>query len=127
MSILDDNLHERKLKRTKITDKLRNKGNYKYNLSLIHSDKPSSLIPKKRPHLSKYESNRLTHVACKFCFGTYKKELLFMHLKTCSSNSNLEKEQEEETISPEGKEIRKRILKSNSVLFWPELNCASTV
>lgn len=104
--------------RTAITDKLRNKGNYMHNLRVIEQNSNEQLIPRKRPDNNKYIVDNTTHVVCKYCYGLFKKELLFSHVKNCCYNTDTKND---ETIDESGKEIRHRVLKTSALMLWKDI------
>lgn len=129
MSILDEDLKERKRKRCNITDQLRKKGNHFYNLKIVNKEVEGELMPIRRPAKKFCEVTAFTHVTCTFCLGLYKKENLYLHFRNCdqnpypsNSNSNNNDDICDGTVA--GKQMRNRVLKGASQMLIPESSLA---
>lgn len=83
MSVSDPDPKIKKSKRQKITDDLRNRGNFKHN-SRVAYEKEGDLLPRKRN--TSLLNSPSDFVTCKNCLGTFKRSTFYRHFKNCGEN-----------------------------------------
>lgn len=120
LRVLDEDLKERRKKRTVISDALRKRGNHLYNLKVVNKEIKGTLLPMRIPANGTYEVTPVTYLTCTFCFGLFRKENLHMHVRSCKenlhpNNSDLNDSEGESPRTP-----RNRVTKGASQMLVPE-------
>lgn len=75
---------EEKKERERISEDIRNRGNFIYNQKIINKEIEGSLLPSRR----KLDVTAENYVTCTFCLGLFKRPFYSSHLSTCEKKTS---------------------------------------
>nr|XP_018904622.1 PREDICTED: uncharacterized protein LOC109035439 [Bemisia tabaci] len=103
-----EDLKIRKKRRTELTEKLRLKANYAYNVAVMNKEVEGSLLPVRRSNCTDSVMNEENHATCAYCQGLFARNTLYLHVPICKMNTSKD-------LNTSG--TKRRVLRTSAIML----------